>query len=113
MTYKISTKKKWIKTDAWRGYEQPAYAVLGSSDTGTWEDSPCPSYEVDKELKDFQKFLQEKGIKSKIINAKSSNVFMIKRWIVPEQNKYIEVKKLAEQYLKEKKEEIKYIHEAD
>jgi hypothetical protein len=111
MAYKISTKKKWIKTDAWRGYEQPVYAVAGSSDTGTWEDSPCPSYEVDKELKDFQKFLQEKGIKSKIVNAQSSNAFMSKRWVVAEQDKYAEAKELAKQYLKEK--ETKYIHDAD
>lgn len=113
MAYKISIKKKWIKTDDWRGYEQPIYAVAGSSDTGTWEDSPSPSYEVDKELKDFQKFLQEKGIKSKIVNAQSSNVFMAKRWVVPEQDKFAEAKELTKQYLKEKESETKHIHEAD
>lgn len=113
MAYKISTKKKWIKTDDWRGYEQPVYAVAGASDTGTWEDSPSPSYAVNDELKGFQKFLEENGIKSRIVNARSSNVFMAKRWVVPEQDKFAEAKQLAKQYLEEKKSSTKYIHEAD
>jgi hypothetical protein len=112
VAYKIKSKK-WIKTDAWRGYEQSSYAVLGSSDTGTWEDSPCPSYEVDKELKDFQAYLRKKGIGSSIKTAQSSNVFMAKRWVVVQPDDFKEAKKLAGQYLKEKKEETKYIHEAD
>ena len=65
MAYKIpKQKKKWVSTGGYSGYSQSAYAVLGSSDTGTWSDSPCPSGEVSKELNSFRAFLQKKGIGS-------------------------------------------------
>jgi len=113
MAYKIKQKKKWISTDTWRGYEQSAYAVLGSSDTGTWEDSPCPSYEVNKELEDFKTYLKERGIRGIIRTERSSNAFMTKRWVIVQPNDFKKAKELAKQYLKEKKEETQYIHEAD
>lgn len=116
MVYKISTKTKVTDTgDAWgRGrVVQPIYAVAGANDTGTWEDSPNPSYKVNEELKALQKHLEEKGIKSKIVHSESSNVFMIRRWIVPEQDKFEEAKKLADKYLKEKENKTKYIYGAD
>ncbi len=114
MTYNIKTKIT-AKGDAWgRGQIiQPIYAVAGANDTGTWEDSPCPSYEVNDELKDLQKVLEKKGIKSKIISSRSSNVFMNRRWIVVEPDKLAEGKKIANQYLKEKEKETKYIYDAD
>jgi hypothetical protein len=104
-------KSKWIATDAWRGYYQPAYAVLGSSDTGTWSDSPCPSDKVNEELKGFQGFLKGNGIHSVIKTGRSSNVFMIKRWVVVSQWDFKKAKKIAGNYLKEK--ETRYVHEAD
>jgi hypothetical protein len=111
MAYKIKSKKKWIKTDAWRGYYQSPYAILGSSDTGTWEDSPAPSDKVYKELKNFQTFLKSKGINSKIKTTQSSNAFMVKRWVVVDPTKFDEAKKLAKQYLEKKKTE--YVHETN
>jgi hypothetical protein len=108
-----SQKKKWIRTDAWRGYYQLPYAVLGSSDTGMWEDSPCPSTEVNKELENFRAFLRSKGIGSTIKTDRSSNVFMIKRWVVVPKEDFAKANKLAKQYLIEKKDETRYIHEAD
>lgn len=113
MAYKIKQKKKWISTGGYRGYAQSSYAVAGSSDTGTWEDSPCPSSKVIKELNDFQDYLKQKGIKSTIKTTKSSNVFMVKRWVVTKPEDFNEAKKLANQYLEEKKIETQYIHEAD
>lgn len=114
MTYSIKTKVT-SKGDAWgRGYTtQPIYAVAGANDTGTWEDSPNPSYEVNDELKGVQKFLQEKGIKSKIVHTRSSNLFMIRRWIIVEPDKFAEAKKLTTEYLKEKESLTKYIYDAD
>jgi hypothetical protein len=113
-SYKIKTKIT-KKGDAWgRGQIiQPIYAVAGANDTGTWEDSPCPSYQVDKELKDFQTHLREKGISSMIKSTESSNVFMIRRWIIVEPKKLAEAKKIANQYLKKKEEKTKYIYGAD
>lgn len=113
MAYKISTKNKWVSTGGYRGYPQSPYAVLGSSDTGMWSDSPAPSKEVYKELKDFQDYLNKKGIKSQRKITRSSNVFMAKRWVVVQPDDFKEAKKLAKQYLKEKKEETKYIHDTD
>jgi hypothetical protein len=104
---------KWVATDAWRGYYQPEYAVIGASDTGTWEDSPCPSGEVGKELTDFQNFLKENKIDSVRKTTRSSNVFMGKRWIVVAKWDFKKANKLAKQYLKDKKAETRYIHEAD
>lgn len=118
MAYKVkfSTRTKVTdKGDAWgRGRViQPIYAVAGANDTGTWEDSPNNSYEVNDELKDLQKYLAEKGIKSKITNSESGNAFMTRRWIVVETDKYAEGKKLADEYLKEKESKTKYIYNAD
>lgn len=114
MAYKIKMKVT-DKGDAWgRGRViQPIFAIAGANDTGTWEDSPCPSYEVNAELEGLQKYLAQKGIKSKIVHTESSNVFMIRRWIVPEEDKYKEAKNLTKQYLKEKEEKTKYIYGAD
>lgn len=116
MTYKISRKTKiTAKGDSWgRGsVVQPIYAVAGANDTGIWEDSPNNSYKVNDELTDLQKYLKQKGINSKIVNTQSSNAFMMKRWIVPETDKFEEAKKLADEYLKEKKSQTKYIYNAD
>jgi len=116
MTYKISTKTKVTSQgDAWgRGQViQPIYAVAGANDTGTLEDSPAPSYKVNDELKDLQKYLKEKGIRNVIKTTRSSNVFMIRRWIVVEPEKLSEAKKLADGYLKENKSKTEYIYGAD
>ena len=115
MAYGIKSKKKWVATGGYRGYEQSPFAVLGSSDTGTWEDSPANSYEVDKELKGFQAFLRSKGIGSTIKNTQSSNVFMVKRWVVVPSEDFKEARKLGKQYLKEKdkKNGLKYLHDTD
>jgi hypothetical protein len=104
---------RYHKTDDWRGYEIPYKAVLGSSDTGMWSDSPCPSDKVEAELQDAKKFLEGKGIKASFSSTPSSNVFMVKRWlVVPERQRDVALK-LAKQYLDEKKNETQYIHDAE
>ena len=49
------TTKRYHKIDGWRGYPVPALAIVGASDTGGWDDSPCPSREVKAELRRFQR----------------------------------------------------------
>jgi len=78
----MSRKQKWVKIDAWRGYNQPSFAVAGVSDTGTWSDSPCPSNRVHDEIKMAQAALRSHGIHTRITTARSSNVFMQKIWII-------------------------------
>jgi hypothetical protein len=78
-----------------------------------WSDSPCPSDKVKAELEGFKAFLQGKGIGSTIKTDRSSNVFMMKRWVVVPKEDFARARKLADQYLKEKEKETSYIHEAD
>jgi len=116
MAYKIKFSKRTKVTekgDDWgRGrIEQPIYAVAGANDTGTWEDSPNNSYKVNDELKDLQSYLTKNGVKSKIENQESSNVFMQRRWLIVETGKYEEAKNLTDKYMKEKK--TQYLYEAD
>lgn len=78
----ISTKKRWVATDGWRGYEEPIYWVAGANDTGMYSDSPCPSDVAQKELGYIKSALRQAGIRFKSTTARSSNVFMIKHYIV-------------------------------
>jgi len=107
----LYAKGKYVATDGWRGYYQSANAVAGSSDTGTWSDSPCPSGEVTKELQDFRDFLKSKNIKSKIVSGTSSNAFMGKRWVTVPEGDVPKAKKLFAEYIKTKR--TSYIHDAD
>jgi hypothetical protein len=109
----FSTKKKWVSTDAWRGYEQPIYAVAGSSDTGSWEDSPCPTCDVNKEMDMVKKELAEAGIPTKQIVTPSSNVFMGKRWLIAPKENFPQVKKKSKEVLKKLLSQTKFIHDAD
>lgn len=69
------------KIDGWRSYAIPPFAVAGSSDTGGWSDSPCPSGLVDDEIKSVQAILAEHKIKSYVCWTETSNVFCIKKWV--------------------------------
>lgn len=106
-------KAKWIKTDAWRGYYQAPYAVLGASDTGLWSDSPCPSDKVVAELTEFQKVLRDKGIQSEIKTTSSSNAFMGKRWVVVPSWEHKKALKIAKDYMKKNDDSTQYVHGVD
>lgn len=78
----ISTKKRWVATDGWRGYEEPIYWVAGANDTGLYSDSPCPTDVAQKELGYIKSVLRKEGIRFKSITARSANIFMTKHYIV-------------------------------
>ena len=81
MWFKQPTRR-YHRIDGWRGYPIPALAVIGSSDTGEWDDSPAPSREVKAEIRRFQReVLRPLGIKSRQRIGVSSNVFCAKRWV--------------------------------
>lgn len=106
-------KVKWVSTDAWRGYYKPSKAVAGSSDTGTWSDSPAPTPEVSRELKELEGYLNEAGIDTDEVALRSSNLFMAKRWIIPkDEEKYQKAKKLAKKWLSAHERETRHIHDA-
>lgn len=82
MKTKISLKKVWVRTDAWRGYYQPLNAVAGANDTGSWPDSPCPSSVRKAELKMAADVLRAAGIHYKTVYERSSNVFCTHVYLV-------------------------------
>lgn len=73
----ISTRKIWIDTDGWRGYEQPINAVCGANDTGMWSDSPARSDVREKELNMVKTILRKNRIRFKQTVCRSSNVFCV------------------------------------
>lgn len=72
--------KSWVASDGWRGYEQPTFAIAGANDTGTWDDSPCPSHIANEELNALKKALGK--IPTKDVVCETSNVFCIHRYLV-------------------------------
>ena len=74
------TATKYVKTDGWRGYEEPIYAIAGANDTGGWSDSPCPSEVATRELNGLREAL--KGIPIKEVVCETSNVFCVHRYLI-------------------------------
>lgn len=79
---KISLKKKYVRIDGWRGYEQPEYAVCGANNTGNYYDSPCPETVCLSELKRAAKILRANKIPYKKTWCQTSNVFCIHGYLV-------------------------------
>ena len=100
--------------DGWGrdSYAIPQFAVAGSSDTGTYPDSPAPSGVVSDELEDFRKVLRANGIRSRTAYTRSGNVFMLKKWVVVHSRDYPKALALAEAYLAEHRHDTRYIHDA-
>jgi hypothetical protein len=73
----ISLKKEYIRTDGWRRYTQPINAVCGANDTGSWDDSPCPSKTRADELNQAKKLLRENKIPFRQTVCQTSNVFCV------------------------------------
>jgi len=118
MTQNIGTlqnpKRRYHRIDGWRGYYVPACAILGSSDTGTWEDSPCNSDDVLAEINLFRKqVLRPNGIKSRSVFGTSSNIFCAKRWLVVDKSDFEKASKLALDWLEENSFTTDYVHSAD
>jgi hypothetical protein len=87
MKAKFSKKTKYVRTDGWRGYDEPIYAVVGANDTGTFEDSPCNSNVTTRELGAVKMLLKANKIPYREISCQTSNVFCIHRYVIvpPEQ----------------------------
>ena len=77
------TQMKYVRTDGWRGYEEPQFAVAGANDTGTWSDSPCPSHIAEAELNAVTELLKKEKIKVKKLSCQTSNGFCIHHYLVP------------------------------
>ena len=107
-------KRRYNKIDGWRGYWVPALAVAGSSDTGTYADSPCPSNEVNLELSRLRKeVLRPAGITSRTRWGNSSNLFCSKRWLVVSQLDFAKAATLVTVWLEDNRRSTSYIHDAN
>lgn len=73
--------KRYHRIDGWRGYYVPELAVVGASDTGMYEDSPCKSDDAESEIRLFKDILSKNGIRSTVSYGTSSNVFCTKHWL--------------------------------
>lgn len=81
MKKKISLRKKYVRTDAWRGYEQPVNAICGANDTGSYSDSPCPTSVNMAELGMAKAVLRKNKIAFVSTTCASSNVFCVHRYL--------------------------------
>lgn len=107
-------KSRYHRTDGWRGYSIPAGAVIGSSDTGNWDDSPAPTEKVLKEIGRFRReVLRPAGIVSRLKWSQSSNVFMVKRWLVVSATDFDRAAQLAVDWLAKHSRDTDYVHAAD
>lgn len=79
---KFSLKKQWVNTDGWRGRYEPLYYVAGANDTGSWDDSPCPTAVCKRELGLVKQMLREAKIKYREVIMSSSNVFCAVRYVI-------------------------------
>jgi len=109
----FSRKKSWVSYDAWRGHEQPVYAVVGASDSGMWSDSPAPSDISKSEINAVRSFLKKNGVHTQEVHSATSNVFTGKRWVIVPPEEYEKAKALAGKYLQEHEKDTRLLHEAD
>lgn len=78
----FSMEKRYHKIDGWRGFEEYVYGVVAGNDTGTWDDSPCNSNVVERELNAVISKLHNAGIKTKRVTMPTSNVFCVSHQII-------------------------------
>lgn len=110
---RTSSRPRYHRADAHRGYMTPAMAVAGGSDTGTWSDSPARSEDCAAELKRFRDALRKKtGIKSRVRYGETSNVFCIKRWVVVPKADFPVAAQFAVEWLERYKDDTRIIHDA-
>jgi hypothetical protein len=109
METKISMKKVWVSSDGWRGRFTLVNAVAGSADTGSWDDSPCPSKLVKAELNEVKKALKKAGINYRSGRAPSSNLFCIHRYIVVAEDNVERGKEVVQEWLDSTENEFVYI----
>lgn len=102
----------WSPSDAWRGHEYPPFGVAGCSDCGTWGDSPAGSEEADAELSRLQQHLSSLGFHTSQRSTRSSNVFMVKRWLVCAPSQHAEIQAAANAWLTEHDGDTRLIHDA-
>jgi hypothetical protein len=101
MNEKISKKTTYVSTSGWRGYIKPVDAVAGANDTGSWEDSPCPTKQCLEELNGFKSKLKKAGIPFRTMICPTSNVCCVSRYILVAPAHREKALEMAREYKKE------------
>lgn len=101
MKAKISLKKVYIATDAWRGYYEPKYAVCGANNTGNYLDSPCPETVCLSELRKASQILRKNDIPYKRTWCNTSNGFCIHGYLVVSEADVEKARELIKPLVKE------------
>lgn len=105
---------RYHKIDGWRGYSIPDTAILGASNTGSWEDSPCRPEDAKAEIRDFRReVLRPAHIKSRIRYGQTSNVFCGKIWVCVGKGEYTRAEALTKVWFAERGSNFRLIHLAD
>jgi hypothetical protein len=99
----------WVAYNAWRGANVPTFAVAGANDTGTWDDSPCPTPVASKELSELASYLQSRGVPTKEMVCEGSNVFCAHRYLItyPRDTEY--ARDIVEFYLEKNETQLLYL----
>jgi hypothetical protein len=99
----------WVSYDGWRGANVPTFAVAGANDTGTWDDSPCPTPVANKELSELASYLLSQGVPTKEMVCTGSNVFCAHRYLItyPRDTEYARV--LVDSYLQKNETQLLYL----
>lgn len=100
----------WVSSDAWRGYEQPTYAVCGANDTGAWEDSPCPSNVAKREIESIMSVLKKNKIPAKIVTGTTSNVFCVHHYVVVPPHYIDKAKEIASEHYDNTETQLLYLN---
>lgn len=98
----------WVSTDGQRGYEEPKYACAGANDTGMWSDSPCRTDVCEHDLNVLSATLLAKGIKTKQIITKSSNIFCVHHYLLPQLKNVDRARKIVKEFLENNHTQLAY-----
>lgn len=90
------TTIRWVSSDGWRGSYVPKYAVLAANDTGMYSDSPCRSEIAMREIGQAMFALTKSGIPTKVLTCETSNVFLIKHFIITRPCDYTKAREMAD-----------------
>lgn len=110
MSHRFSKKTKYVRTDAWRGYLQPEFALVGWNDTGMFSDSPCKTDVGLSEAKLAKDFLKKNNIPFRTMTCESSNVFCVHHYLITPPEFYNEAMKKVIEWYSSVKEQTRLLY---
>lgn len=102
-------RTSYKKTDGWRGYREPVYAIVGANDTGEYSDSPCPSSVRKAELSAIRKALKAEGILVRQKVCETSNIFCVHVYLVAKPSEADRARQIVKEYLENNSTQLAYL----